>query len=265
MKTQTCRAAFIAAFLLVVAPDARAQSLALASADMDFLFITPDNLEAEVIISSPWLISVFATATDLSGTDTQSDGGLDDFYSVDALVIDASSGADADSAVFTDPFGGASADAGPIFPAPAIYSASSQATTTLLNTFSVTGGVGAVDVEIGASLYLAIFAGSLGPGYSAGGETLFELFLDGNSVPLLSLTQSLSLANDVDDILFDDDLFETVSLNYGQNYSLYIVIDAQTFATGDGSNPVPEASSVIAMGLGVGLFALSRLGKKARS
>jgi hypothetical protein len=250
------------AVLCASTPFLHAQSLSFAEADLDLLKITPRTEGATVFFKGPWLIKVSSTSGDQNATDTQTDGGTADSYSVSTGTFFVEGGADTSANPVSDPYGSVGGDAG--LGEPALYAASGHSSATFSNTFQVNNeGEGQTIVDFCASIFTGAAALSVAPGYSASAFSSFALFVNGNEVPLLTYSVSQSSEGEQGEFVpqeYEGTLSDNLTLDYDTDYDISIVLYSEFNAFGDGSGaePVPEASTLFATGAAFGLAALLR-------
>ncbi|HME00024.1 MAG TPA: hypothetical protein VKM93_22175 [Terriglobia bacterium] len=120
-----------------------------------------------------------------------------------------------------------------------------SSTSSLSNSFEITGGTGSVDVAFSTDFNGQVQVANDQNGVQATAEAIFNLNLDGS--PVLSFDSPISVGSSASLVSpFGQTLTNTVPLNFDTSYPLFIQADAETSAYN-----VPEYPSVVLLTIGL--------------
>ncbi len=131
-------------------------------------------------------------------------------------------------------------------PGQTVAQASSLGRGALYNTFTITGGIGTVDVDFSVDIAGDLYVFTDKCGVFAETEVIFGLELDG--APILFHDDLLSIgSNSSATLSVSESLFDTRTLEYDVPYFLWLECDSESAAAN-----VPEPSTIALMFIGLG-------------
>ncbi len=263
-STSPCRLALVGAslFAMAAAPiETHADAVGYGAMYFDSFLAQPQN--GSITWGPTWNFSVESSLTDAFGTIAQSDSGSGTFYEVYVETLYGVAAATADIEFpdsQPDPIAGVGAIAGTDGSSP-FSSGFSRA--TISSTFTLFPGLeGGTETDVFFESWLEsdIFLDSQFAGIGSTAATFFRILVGTDIVLQFEDSQGIG-SEDFLESSYWDYVSLTRTLNFNQEYTLTIELGADAFAE-SGIDPVPEASSILATGLGVGLLAAARLRRR---
>jgi YD repeat-containing protein len=124
---------------------------------------------------------------------------------------------------------------------------------TLVNTFMITGGTGAVTVQFGANMLVNLHVRTDASGLQADTEITFHLDVNGD--PQLFSTAALSIGrSDEAWLSVSPSLTSALTLAYNTPYFLVLEVDSESHGRNDVAVPEPSATLLLVLGGGLGLL-----------
>ena len=222
---------------------AHASSTASSQLSFNNLSITPDS--GTVVLMSSWSASAFAQASAVAQYNTIVGGTATASMTGDYSA--AQGQGQAQVSLTLSVFGQASANGN--IPGSLDASDNAAGRGTVVGSFMITGGSGAVNVNLAANISGALSVSTDIYGQSAEAETVFSLDLNGS--PTLFDDRLFSIGqNDSNSQIFSTTLFNSVPLQYNTTYNLLLEADAEANVV---NVPEPSAYALVLTGLALWL------------
>ena len=227
-----------------------ADALAISALNFSNLQITPTT--GSVQFAGPWEAGAFAQASNsLGGLDVHFNSSTGGTATADAVVTFASAHGVANASGLVIACG-----ANVNIPGCLPRSASSAARGSLANSFTVTGGTGAVDVNISAMLDGMQHVLTDACGELAESEAIFTLDVAdsfGNVVFSLSFNSLLSIGRRAElQSMISQAVAGTAHLQFNTEYSIFVETDTESRGI---TSPTPEPSTMVLLLSGLSFVA----------